>query len=105
MLCDVLCSDLLTDLLPYFLLTSPLAPAVTFNQDVLQCSETELSEGLVCFITELKRPDGQPYPPDCLFCLCLSIQQVRPAAPYTDRLPKTTIIWSKMRIEETNSLF
>lgn len=66
-----------------FLLTLPLAPAVTLNKDVLQCSATELSEGLVCFVTEVKRPDGQPYPPDRLFYLCLSIQQARRAASYT----------------------
>ncbi|TNM92910.1 hypothetical protein fugu_018312, partial [Takifugu bimaculatus] len=51
------------------------APAVTLNQNILQCSPAELSEGLVCFITEVKRPDGQPYSPDYLFYLCLSIQQ------------------------------
>ncbi|XP_029701001.1 zinc finger MYM-type protein 4-like isoform X2 [Takifugu rubripes] len=51
------------------------SPAVTLNQNILQCSPAELSEGLVCFITEVKRPDGQPYSPDYLFYLCLSIQQ------------------------------
>ncbi|XP_029298586.1 LOW QUALITY PROTEIN: uncharacterized protein LOC115015426 [Cottoperca gobio] len=49
--------------------------SVTLNKDVLRCSATELSGGLCCFITEVKRPDGAPYPPDGLFYLCLSIQQ------------------------------
>ncbi|KAM9339823.1 zinc finger MYM-type protein 4-like [Symphorus nematophorus] len=49
--------------------------AVTFNEDVLLCSAIELNDGLCCFITEVKRPDGEPYAPDHLFYLCLSIQQ------------------------------
>ncbi|XP_039675539.1 uncharacterized protein LOC120570916 isoform X4 [Perca fluviatilis] len=49
--------------------------AVTLNEDVLRCSASELSDSLCCFITEVKRPDGEPYSPDSLFYLCLSIQQ------------------------------
>ncbi|XP_010796035.1 zinc finger MYM-type protein 4-like, partial [Notothenia coriiceps] len=49
--------------------------AVTFNKDILRCSAAELSDSLCRFITEVKRPDGEPYPPDGLFYLCLSIQQ------------------------------
>ncbi|XP_041811390.1 uncharacterized protein LOC121619625 isoform X2 [Chelmon rostratus] len=49
--------------------------AVTLNEDVLRSSATELSDGLCCFITEAKRPNGEPYSPDGLFYLCLSIQQ------------------------------
>ncbi|KAK5883248.1 hypothetical protein CesoFtcFv8_019600 [Champsocephalus esox] len=49
--------------------------AVTFNKDILRCSAAELSDSLCRFITEVKRPDGEPYPPDGLFHLCLSIQQ------------------------------
>ncbi|XP_044027833.1 uncharacterized protein LOC122864451 isoform X2 [Siniperca chuatsi] len=49
--------------------------AVTLKEDVLLCSVTELSGSLCCFITEVKQPDGEPYSPDSLFYLCLSIQQ------------------------------
>ncbi|XP_067468322.1 uncharacterized protein [Thunnus thynnus] len=45
------------------------------KEDVLCCSAAELSDGLCRFITEVKRPDGEPYSPDSLFYLCLSIQQ------------------------------
>ncbi|XP_031151492.1 uncharacterized protein LOC116047099 isoform X3 [Sander lucioperca] len=48
---------------------------VTLNEDVLRCSASELSDSLCCFITEVKRPDGEPYSPDSLFYLCLGIQQ------------------------------
>ncbi|XP_070702934.1 zinc finger MYM-type protein 4-like [Pempheris klunzingeri] len=49
--------------------------SVTLNEDVLHCSATELCDGLCRFITEVKQPDGEPYSPDSLFYLCLSIQQ------------------------------
>uniref|UniRef100_A0A8C2Z5T8 TRASH domain-containing protein n=1 Tax=Cyclopterus lumpus TaxID=8103 RepID=A0A8C2Z5T8_CYCLU len=52
-----------------------LADALPLDQDVLRCSASELSDGLCCFIREVKRPDGEPYSPDGLFYLCLSIQQ------------------------------
>ncbi|XP_034401111.1 zinc finger MYM-type protein 4-like isoform X2 [Cyclopterus lumpus] len=45
------------------------------KDDVLRCTTAELSYGLCCFITELKRPNGEPYSPDSLFYLCLGIQQ------------------------------
>ncbi|XP_073340524.1 zinc finger MYM-type protein 4 isoform X6 [Pagrus major] len=45
------------------------------KEDVIQCTTAELSYGLCCFITELKRPNGEPYSPDSLFYLCLGIQQ------------------------------
>ncbi|XP_074468762.1 uncharacterized protein LOC141753956 isoform X2 [Sebastes fasciatus] len=48
---------------------------VTLEEDVLRCSATELSDSLCSFITEVKRPDGEPHSPDSLFYLCLSIQQ------------------------------
>lgn len=67
----------------HFLLTLPLAQAVTLNEDVLRSSATELSDGLCCFITEAKRPNGEPYSPDGLFYLCLSIQQARWATLHT----------------------
>ncbi|TNM92912.1 hypothetical protein fugu_018314 [Takifugu bimaculatus] len=57
------------------LLQQPVEYVHRKNENILQCSPAELSEGLVCFITEVKRPDGQPYSPDYLFYLCLSIQQ------------------------------
>ncbi|XP_032391770.1 uncharacterized protein LOC116701860 isoform X1 [Etheostoma spectabile] len=47
----------------------------TLNEEVLCCSASELSDSLCCFIAEVKRPDGEPYSPDSLFYLCLSIQQ------------------------------
>lgn len=53
------------------------APSLTFSKDVHHCSAAELSDGLSCFITEVKRPDGEPYAPDSLFYLCLGIQQAR----------------------------
>ncbi|XP_059205277.1 uncharacterized protein LOC131984472 [Centropristis striata] len=49
--------------------------AETLNEDVLRCSAVELNNSLCCFITEVKRPDGEPYSPDSLFYLCLGIQQ------------------------------
>lgn len=45
------------------------------KEDVLQCTTAELSLGLTFFISELKRPNGEPYSPDSLFYLCLGIQQ------------------------------
>ncbi|XP_030004100.1 zinc finger MYM-type protein 4 isoform X2 [Sphaeramia orbicularis] len=45
------------------------------KQDVLRCTTAELSYGLCCFITEVKRPNGEPYSTDSLFYLCLGIQQ------------------------------
>ncbi|KAM6974370.1 zinc finger MYM-type protein 4-like [Tautogolabrus adspersus] len=51
------------------------SPAVTFKEEILHCSAKELSDGLCGFIKEVKQPDGEPYPPDNLFYLCLSIQQ------------------------------
>ncbi|XP_068431607.1 zinc finger MYM-type protein 4-like isoform X2 [Clinocottus analis] len=45
------------------------------KEDVLRSTTAELSYGLCCFITELKRPNGEPYSPDSLFYLCLGIQQ------------------------------
>ncbi|XP_038581186.1 zinc finger MYM-type protein 4-like isoform X1 [Micropterus salmoides] len=45
------------------------------KEDVLRSTTAELSYGLCCFITEVKRPNGEPYSPDSLFYLCLGIQQ------------------------------
>uniref|UniRef100_A0A146Z5U0 Zinc finger MYM-type protein 3 n=1 Tax=Fundulus heteroclitus TaxID=8078 RepID=A0A146Z5U0_FUNHE len=45
------------------------------KEDLLSCTTAELSYGLCCFITEVKRPGGEPYSPDSLFYLCLGIQQ------------------------------
>ncbi|XP_041867588.1 zinc finger MYM-type protein 4 isoform X2 [Melanotaenia boesemani] len=45
------------------------------REDILRCTTAELSYGLCCFITEVKRPNGEPYSPDSLFYLCLGIQQ------------------------------
>ncbi|XP_049890849.1 zinc finger MYM-type protein 4 isoform X3 [Epinephelus moara] len=45
------------------------------KEDVLRCTTAELSYGLCCFISEVKRPNGEPYSPDSLFYLCLGIQQ------------------------------
>ncbi|XP_023687950.2 zinc finger MYM-type protein 4 isoform X2 [Paramormyrops kingsleyae] len=45
------------------------------KEDVLQCSTTELSFGLCRFISEVRRPGGQPYSPDSIFYLCLGLQQ------------------------------
>lgn len=54
------------------------------KEDVLRCTTAELSYGLCCFITEVKRPNGEPYSPDSLFYLCLGIQQAR-RFPHTYR--------------------
>ncbi|XP_060948228.1 uncharacterized protein LOC133025555 [Limanda limanda] len=48
---------------------------VSYQENVLLCSAAELSDGLCCFVNEVKRDDGEPHPPDSLFYLCLSIQQ------------------------------
>ncbi|KAK2830721.1 hypothetical protein Q5P01_018652 [Channa striata] len=45
------------------------------KEDILRCTTAELSYGLCCFITEVKRPNGESYSPDSLFYLCLGIQQ------------------------------
>ncbi|XP_028256552.1 zinc finger MYM-type protein 4-like isoform X2 [Parambassis ranga] len=44
------------------------------KEDILCCTTAELSYGLCCFVTELKRPNKEPYTPDSLFYLCLGIQ-------------------------------
>uniref|UniRef100_A0A3Q2XPZ2 TRASH domain-containing protein n=1 Tax=Hippocampus comes TaxID=109280 RepID=A0A3Q2XPZ2_HIPCM len=49
----------------------PLVP----KEDLLRCTSAELSYGLCRFITEVKRPSGEPYAADSLFYLCLGIQQ------------------------------
>ncbi|XP_031435912.1 zinc finger MYM-type protein 4 isoform X2 [Clupea harengus] len=51
------------------------ARAMVVKEDVLQCSSAELSYGLCRFISEVRRPDGQPYAADSTYCLCLGIQQ------------------------------
>ncbi|XP_037330501.2 zinc finger MYM-type protein 4 isoform X2 [Pungitius pungitius] len=48
---------------------------IELKEDVLCSTTAELSYGLCCFITEVKRPNGEPYSPDSLFYLCLGIQQ------------------------------
>ncbi|KAM8841688.1 zinc finger MYM-type protein 4 isoform 2-T3 [Spinachia spinachia] len=48
---------------------------IELKEDVLRSTTAELSYGLCCFITEVKRPNGEPYSPDSLFYLCLGIQQ------------------------------
>ncbi|XP_060915066.1 zinc finger MYM-type protein 4-like isoform X1 [Labrus mixtus] len=45
------------------------------KEDILRCTTAELSYGLCCFISEVKRPTGERYSPDSLFYLCLGIQQ------------------------------
>uniref|UniRef100_A0A665TA65 Zinc finger, MYM-type 4 n=1 Tax=Echeneis naucrates TaxID=173247 RepID=A0A665TA65_ECHNA len=52
-----------------------LARPMELKEDLLRCTTAELSYGLCCFITEVKRPNGEPYSPDSLFYLCLGIQQ------------------------------
>ncbi|XP_071369672.1 zinc finger MYM-type protein 4-like [Centroberyx affinis] len=51
------------------------ARPMELKEDVLRCTTAELSYGLCRFITEVKRPNGEPYSPDSLFYLCLGIQQ------------------------------
>lgn len=51
------------------------APAVTLNEDILRCSPAELSQGLACFVAEVKRSDGRPYSADRLLYLSLDIQK------------------------------
>nr|XP_019960218.1 PREDICTED: zinc finger MYM-type protein 4-like isoform X1 [Paralichthys olivaceus] len=48
---------------------------IELKEDLLRCTTAELSYGLCCFITEVKRPNGEPYSPDSIFYLCLGIQQ------------------------------
>uniref|UniRef100_A0AAZ1XJS5 DUF3504 domain-containing protein n=1 Tax=Oreochromis aureus TaxID=47969 RepID=A0AAZ1XJS5_OREAU len=47
---------------------------LTLKADLLRCSVAELSDCLLCFIREVKQSDGEPYSPNRLFYLCLSIQ-------------------------------
>ncbi|XP_040928788.1 uncharacterized protein LOC114865608 isoform X2 [Betta splendens] len=49
--------------------------AVTLKENILDCSASELNDGLCCFISEVKRPDGEQYSTSSLFYLCLAIQQ------------------------------
>lgn len=62
---------------------------MVLKEDVLQCTTAELSYGLCCFISEVKRPNGSPYSPDSLFYLCLGIQQASPLHRLNAR-PKPT---------------
>lgn len=55
-------------------LDSVSSHAVTLKEDLLRCSAAELSDCLCCFIREVKRSDGEPYSPDRLLYLCLSVQ-------------------------------
>lgn len=48
---------------------------VDLKEDILRCTTAELSLGLCFFISEIKRPNGEPYSPDSLYYLCLGIQQ------------------------------
>ncbi|KAJ8273070.1 hypothetical protein GJAV_G00097050 [Gymnothorax javanicus] len=48
---------------------------MVFKEDILRCSTAELSYGLCRFISEVRRPNGEPYTPDSIFYLCLGIQQ------------------------------
>ncbi|XP_055013269.1 zinc finger MYM-type protein 4 [Boleophthalmus pectinirostris] len=45
------------------------------KEDVLQCTTAELSMSLCFFMSEIKRPNGEPYSPDSLYYLCLGIQK------------------------------
>ncbi|XP_075995646.1 zinc finger MYM-type protein 4 [Genypterus blacodes] len=45
------------------------------KEDILRCTTAELSYGLCRFITEVRRPSGEPYATDSLIYLCLGIQQ------------------------------
>ncbi|XP_010891209.3 zinc finger MYM-type protein 4 isoform X2 [Esox lucius] len=49
--------------------------SMVVKEDVLQCNSSELSYGLCRFISEVRRPNGQAYPADSIFYLCLGIQQ------------------------------
>nr|XP_046164772.1 zinc finger MYM-type protein 4-like [Oncorhynchus gorbuscha] len=49
--------------------------SMVLKEDVLQCNSSELSYGLCRFISEVRRPNGQAYPADSIFYLCLGIQQ------------------------------
>ncbi|XP_041710754.1 zinc finger MYM-type protein 4 [Coregonus clupeaformis] len=51
------------------------ANSVVVKENVLQCNSFELSYGLCHFISEVRRPNGQAYPADSIFYLCLGIQQ------------------------------
>lgn len=64
------------------------------KEDVLGSTTAELSYGLCCFITELKRPNGEPYCPDSLFYLCLGIQQARRFTRKHDTLQGRVSTWS-----------
>ncbi|XP_029370194.1 zinc finger MYM-type protein 4-like isoform X2 [Echeneis naucrates] len=48
---------------------------VRLKEDILHYSAAELCDALCRFVNEVKQPDGEPYSPDNLFYLCLSLQQ------------------------------
>ncbi|KAI5102056.1 zinc finger MYM-type protein 4-like isoform X3 [Silurus meridionalis] len=51
------------------------ASPLVLKEDVLDCSSEELGDALCHFISEVRRPNGQPYAPDSVYYLCLGIQQ------------------------------
>lgn len=48
---------------------------MVLKEDALQCDSAELSYGLRLFVSEVRRPNGEPYTPDSIFYLCLGLQQ------------------------------
>ncbi|XP_069065309.1 zinc finger MYM-type protein 3 isoform X2 [Pleurodeles waltl] len=48
---------------------------IRIKDDLLTCTATELNYGLVHFVKEVTRPNGERYEPDSIFYLLLGIQQ------------------------------
>uniref|UniRef100_UPI003AB04B55 zinc finger MYM-type protein 4 n=1 Tax=Centroberyx gerrardi TaxID=166262 RepID=UPI003AB04B55 len=73
------------------------------KEDVLRCTTAELSYGLCRFITEVKRPNREPYSPDSLFYLCLGIQQYLFENGRVENI-FTDLFYSKFSMEFTKML-
>ncbi|XP_071503879.1 zinc finger MYM-type protein 3-like [Diadema antillarum] len=52
-------------------------PAMRLQASILECPTDMLHRGLIMFVRHARRPDiDEPYPPETMFLLCLSIQHL-----------------------------
>ncbi|XP_041703967.2 zinc finger MYM-type protein 4 isoform X2 [Coregonus clupeaformis] len=77
--------------------------SMVLKEDVLQCNSSELSYGLCRFISEVRRPNGQAYPADSIFYLCLGIQQYLFANGRIENI-FTDVLYHKFSMEITMML-
>ncbi|XP_051527037.1 zinc finger MYM-type protein 4-like isoform X2 [Myxocyprinus asiaticus] len=77
--------------------------SMTLKEDLLKCSTAELSYGLLKFISEIRRPNGEKYSPDSIFYLCLGIQQYLFENERMENI-FADIFYSKFCVDMTNML-